>query len=174
MRKYLLAGVRLLARALGISERAARRRAASMPGAQKVGGAWIVPVDTDTYARGAGVSKRTAQRRGTAAASPVDPAIQSQMPTGLPTRGGLKHSRVDGRKMINPRIWPFQYQGFAWVRFLASGDIAQKFSSTIVSRVRLTVAAFRKMVLSDITARFGSTSPYQVISIGMVYAWEAR
>lgn len=174
MRKYLLAGVELLARALGISTRAARRRAAAMPGARKVGGAWVVPVDTDTYARGAGVSRRTAQRRGTAAASPTDPAIQSQMPTGLPARGFLKYVHVDPKRMVAPVIRPFQHQGYAWVRFLASGDIAQKFTSTILTVSRLTVAAFRKLVRADLSARFGSTSPYEIISIGVVYAWEAR
>lgn len=174
MRKYLLAGVRLLARALGISERAARRRAATMPGAQKVGGQWIVPVDTETYARGAGVSRRTAQRRGVSAASPTDPAIQSQMPTGLPARGFLKYTLVDAKRLIAPRIWPYQHQGFAWIRFLASGDIVQMFSSTIPTRVKLTVAKFRRAVVDDLAARFKSTSPYEIISVGVIYAWEAR
>lgn len=173
MRKYLVAGVKLLARALGISERAARRRAATMPGAQKVGGAWHVPVDTETYARGAGVSRRTAQRRGVSAASPVDPAIQSQIPTGLPTRGFLRYVAVDPKRMIAPVIRPFQHQGYAWIRFLASGDIARRFSSTILTVSRQTVSGFRKLVKADLDARF-SSSPYEIISIGVVYAWEAR
>lgn len=174
MRKYLLAGVRLLAKAFGISERAARRKAATMPGARKVGGQWVVPVDTDTYARGEGVSRRTAQRRGTPAASPTDPAIQSQMPTGLPARGFLKYTLVDAKRLIAPRIWPYQHQGYAWLRFLASGDIVQMFSSTIPTRVKLTVAKFRRYVTDDLAARFKTTSPYEIISIGVVYAWEAR
>lgn len=174
MRKYLVAGVKLLARALGISERAARRRAASMPGARKVGGTWHVPVDTDTYARGAGVSRRTAQRRGTAASSPTDPVIQSQMPTGLPARGFLKYTLVDAKRLIAPRIWPYQHQGFAWIRFLASGDIVQVFTSTIPTRMKLAVARFRKAVGDDLASRFKSTSPYEIISVGVVYAWEAR
>lgn len=174
MRKYLLAGVRLLARAFGISERAARRKAATMPGARKVGGQWVVPVDTDTYARGEGVSRRTAQRRGTPAASPTDPAIQSQMPTGLPRRGFLSYVRVDPKRLISPRVWPYQHQGYAWLRFLASGDIVQMFSSTIPTKVKLTVARFRRAVVDDLAARFKSTSPYEVISVGVVYAWEAR
>lgn len=173
MRKYLVAGVKLLARALGISERAARRRAATMPGAQKVGGAWHVPVDTETYARGAGVSRRTAQRRGVSAASPVDPAIQSQIPTGLPTRGFLRYVAVDPKRMIAPIIRPFQHQGMAWVQFIASHNIIRVFSSTILTKTRLTVKEFVKMVRDDIEQRFNS-SPVKIISIDVVYAWEAR
>jgi len=56
----------------GISVRAARRHATSLPGAIKsTGSRWVIPVPASTYARLTGVSPKSARRRGIAAESPT-------------------------------------------------------------------------------------------------------
>lgn len=173
MRRFVLAGIDILARALGISTRTARRRAAAMPGAAKVRGQWVIPLDTATYARGAGVSRRTAQRRGVAAESPTAAAVQSRMPTNLPPSGSVRWTRVPANRLVNARIWPWQAQGWAWVRFLASGDVVQVFSGTLVFRSRPSTKALIRKIKEDIMAYFTGTSPIEILAIGLVYAWTA-
>lgn len=165
---WVLAGIDVLARSLGVSARTARRKAAAMPGAVKTGGGWIVPMRVSEYARGAGVSERTARRRAVAkAASPTAPAVQAHVPRAPSGRGPIKTSF--SKRMVNSRLWPYQYQGFAWIMFLASGDIIQWFSGVIVSKTALTWRAIDSAIRSEARKVFGS-SPMKILNTGLVYA----
>lgn len=169
---WVLSGIDVIARALGVSARTARRRAAAgqVPGAVKIGTQWQAPLSVKDYARGAEVSERTARRRVFArSASPTDPAVAMAMPTNLTGRS-VKHTR--GGRFVNSSIWPFQYQGAAWVRFLSSGDTIHWYTGVIVSKVRLTVAKLRQVITDEVRRAF-SSSPVDILKIDYVYARQA-
>lgn len=165
---WVLAGIDVLARALGVSARTARRRAADMPGAVKGPKGWTVPVSTAVYARGAGVSERTARRRAVAkAVSPTDPAVQSQMPARTYGKGPVP--TTFSSRMVSRRVWGYQYQGWAWLRFVTSGDIIRWFTGIIVSKVPMTWTQLDAAIRREVGQVFGN-SPVRIMSTGLVYA----
>ncbi len=166
---WVLGTVDQLARALGISPRTARRRAADRAGAQKIGRTWVIPLTAAEYAAAEGVSIRTARRATAVARSAADPLVQSAMPTNLVGRQ-VPHQR--GGRMVNPRIWPYQYQGYAWLRFVASGEVIRWFTGIIVSKVKMSTAALRSAIRAEVDAVF-SSSPVAVLEVGYVYARQA-
>ena len=168
---WVLANVKILSKALGISERTARRRIADLPGAVRTARGWVAPVTVKQYAAGAGVSERTARRRAVAVApSATDPRVKAAMPTGMPEGGQVRHTRVDQRPRIPGRR--FEYQGYAWLRRITSGDVFQFFTAVMFSSVKLTAARLRTLVKAEVERTFKSTSPVRIMSIGLVYARE--
>lgn len=171
---WVLGSVAQMAAALGKSARTVRRLAAEglIPGAVRGPRGWILPMTTRQYATGAGVSERTARRRAVArATTPTAPEVQSAVPVRVPAGRGPVPT-VKGKRMINPRIWPYQYQGFAWLRFVASGDIIKWFSSTIPSRVAMTWRQIESAVRAEVSVVFGN-SPVRIMQVGLVYAHHA-
>lgn len=172
---WVLGTIQQLAKALGVSPSTARRRAASgaVPGAVKSGTTWIIPMTTGDYARGAGVSARTARRRIVAkTTTPTDDRVTAAIPSSLPQRGKIPTKPAGTHRMVAPDIWPYQYQGAAWIQFISSGDVIRWFTGVIVSRVKLTVTQFRTQVKGEVERRFG-LSPVHILKIDLVYGRHA-
>lgn len=168
---WVLANVKIISTALGISQRTARRRIADMPGAVRTARGWLAPVPVKTYAAGAGVSERTARRRAVAVArSATDPQVKAAMPTGMPARGQVKHTRVDKPPRLPGRR--YEYQGYAWLKRVTSGDVFQFFTSVFFSSVKLTAQRLSQLIRDEVGRTFKTTSPVRILSVGLVYARE--
>jgi hypothetical protein len=171
---WVLGTIAQWAQAHGLSLRTARRRAAGggIDGAVKTGKGWIIPLRTSEYARGAGVSERTARRRVVAKATlPTDPTVTAHMPSNLPLKGSVKHV-TEGRFAARD-IWPWQYQGRAWLRFIRSGDTIIWYTGIIVSKIELTAGDLRKRIIAAVRDKFSGGSPVEILRVGLVYARHA-
>lgn len=85
-------------------------------------------------------------------------------------RGPVPH--LSGGRMVAPQVWAFQYQGYAYVKFIASGDIIVWYTGIIVSKIRLTWAALHRKIIAEVGLKFG-TSPVTILRTGLAYAREA-
>lgn len=163
--RYHWVGVNTYAKLKGVSVRTARRQLASNSNAHKTSKGWRIAITNSQYAKATGKSPRTTRRTGILATSPSDLRLEAQLPQPPSREKKLVPTNVRPEKIVLGS--GYQYQGWAIIRFVNSGDTIRVYSSRIPSPSALTYKQLDLAIRRDIYDRF-MRSPIEILKTGIL------